>query len=30
LAHVDVLGASSFKRGMGDNLRKPSQLIEMS
>lgn len=30
LAHVDVLVTQLFKRGMGDNLRKLSQLIEMS
>jgi len=30
LAHVDVLVTQLFKRGMGDNLRKLSQLIETS
>jgi uncharacterized membrane protein len=30
LGHVDVLVTQLFKRGMGDNLRKLSQLIETS
>jgi len=30
LAHVDVLVTQLFKRGMGDNLRKLSELIEAS
>jgi uncharacterized protein YndB with AHSA1/START domain len=30
LAHVDVLVTQLFKRGMGDNLRELSQLVERS
>jgi hypothetical protein len=30
LAHIDALVTQLFKRGMGDNLRKLSQLIEAS